>query len=370
MKELYRLKDLARLGCYALGALLLLAALSWCVPEYRAGDVPGQLYTIRHQELRDNNPLYTDLLLKSVKANGGYLVLGTSETNELPHGNYFDFLNADTTLDAGFSVIAGAGRTACTYFPLIQSNENVEHLKMIYYINPSYWCNKLAESNAEYFHRYVSTYVYGKANRPEDEDVERILRANLPNVRCSDRLVEPLAYCGNWIRRKYNQDLVFALDSSRLYGSLTFLDRGVANRRVQKGAVRPDSLRYNYSLNVSRDFDVNAYTLRAHPEAQYRYDELRTMVRLCRSRHIDIVYVLGPYNRLAFERVHPEEASKMQRVTEEVRRVLEDEGVAYVDCSALSAEPGAFADWQHHNSYGAYLIYQKIRDYVLEKEIR
>ena len=70
------------------------------IPTYHALECPeweGQLYTIRHQELRDNNQLYIGFLLKSVKRNGGYLVLGTSETNARPKGNYYDFLNADTT---------------------------------------------------------------------------------------------------------------------------------------------------------------------------------------------------------------------------------------------------------------------------------
>jgi hypothetical protein len=51
-------------------------------------------------------------------------------------------------------------------------------------------------------------------------------------------------------------------------------------------------------------------------------------------------------------------------------RVLDEEGAAYIDCTCLSTVPGVFEDWQHHTSYGAFLIYQKIKDYVLEKESR
>ena len=51
-------------------------------------------------------------------------------------------------------------------------------------------------------------------------------------------------------------------------------------------------------------------------------------------------------------------------------RVLDEEGANYIDCTDLSTVPGVFEDWQHHTSYGAYLMYQKIKSYVLEKESR
>ena len=79
---MYRLKFLARIGLLVIAALVFWLLVAVCIPPFRAPECPeweGQLYTIRHQELRDNNPLYIDMLLKSVKRNGGWLVLGTSE---------------------------------------------------------------------------------------------------------------------------------------------------------------------------------------------------------------------------------------------------------------------------------------------------
>ncbi|MBO6081251.1 MAG: hypothetical protein J6P54_09850, partial [Bacteroidales bacterium] len=64
------------------------------------------------------------------------------------------------------------------------------------------------------------------------------------------------------------------------------------------------------------------------------------------------------------------ELPKMQQVSKNMLRVLEEEGADYIDCTDLSAEPGVFEDWQHHSSYGAFLIYQRIKSYVLEKEGR
>ena len=224
-------------------------------------------------------------------------------------------------------------------------------------------------SNADYFHRYVSITEYKKSNNPKNQDIDRILKANLRNVRWSDRVAEPMARVSDRIRRKYYQDLVFTLDSTQFYETLIWPDIRNITRKAQQHNP-PDSNRYNYSLNVSRKFDVNSYELRPHPEEQYRYDELRTMVRLCKERGVDIVFVVGPYNHVAFEKVHPEELAKMQQVPKNIISLLEEEHANYINCSDLSTVPGAFEDWQHPNSYGAYLIYQKIRDYVLEKENR
>ena len=369
MKEVYRLKNLARIGVVALAAVVFWLLVAVCIPTFRAPKTNGQLYTIRHQDLRDNNPLYTDLLLQSIKKNGGYLVLGTSESNGRAKGNYYDFLNADTAIHCGFSVIAGAGRTTCTYFPLIQSNENVKGLKVIFFLNPSYGCNKLAASNADYFNRYVSYTAYKRANRPKNQDVAEILKTNKRQIFFMDRVGDFFGFHLDKLRRKYYQDLAFRLDDSDFFESIVWLDRAAIAAMPLNGTP-PDSSRYNYGLNVASGFDVHSYTLYPHPEDPYRSDELRTMIRLCKQRGVDVVFVAGPYNHIAFEKVHPSELPKMQQVSQNMLRVLNEESAEYIDCTDLSAVPGVFEDWQHHSSYGAFLIYQRIKSYVLEKEGR
>ena len=367
--QIYRTKSLSWIGAVVLAAFITWMVVACLIPTFCAPEPEKQLYTIRHQDLRDNNALYTDLLLKSVKANGGYLVLGTSETNARPKGNYYDFLNADTTLHCGFSVIAGAGRTSCTYFPLIQSNANVKGLKVIFFLNPSYGCGKLASSNVDYFSRYVSHTLYRQSNRPKNQDVDNILKVNKKQELLVDRVGDYFGSHIDKLRRKYYQDMRFRHDSAKFFGSLVWLDSARVAGLPQR-CDRPDSSRYNYRMNVGADFDVHSYTLWPHPEEPYRCDELRTMIRLCKERGVDVVFVAGPYNHIAFAQVHPAELPKIQQVSKNMLCVLDEEGATYIDCTDLSTVPGVFADWQHHTSYGAFLIYQKIRDYVLEKENR
>ena len=105
MKTLYRLRTLAWIGTVSIGALVFWLIVAWCIPSFHVETTGKQLYTIHHQDLRDDNRLYLDLFLNSIKQNNGYLMLGTSETNTLKDGNYYDFLNSDTDLSIRFSVI-------------------------------------------------------------------------------------------------------------------------------------------------------------------------------------------------------------------------------------------------------------------------
>lgn len=370
MKKLYQLKTLAYMGLVALvSVIVLLLIMPLCVPKFQMEKVGGQLYCIRLQELRDNDPLYTDLFLKNIKENNGYLILGTSESNSKPHGNYADFLNGDTTLNCGFSVISAAGKTSSTYFPLIQSNENVEGLKLIYYINPSYWCNKLARSSADYFHRYTSYTCYKKANTPKDEQVDHILQVNLKNARPSERVGDFLSFYTDRLRRTFYQDIRLKRHPEKFYDKLTWLaEKSHYQSYSFYGQI--DSAHYNFDLNVAADFDIHKFTFTVDTASTYRYDELKAMISLCKKHHVDVTFVIGPYNAVAFEKVHPSELPHLEKVCQQIQQILETENVPYVNAVDISTVPGTFDDWQHHSSYGAYLIYQKIKDYVLEKENR
>lgn len=368
MKDMYRIKSMARIGVWVVAALLFWLLFPLCIPTFHAEVPDRQVYSIRHQELRDNNPLYTDLFLKSIKSHNGYLILGTSESNDRPKGNYYNFLNADTSILSGFSLVAGAGRTACTYFPLIQSNDNVSGLKVIYYINPAYWCGKLAPNSADYFQRYLSYTVYKKANRPKRKDVEDILNKNLQNTQFVDRASDFLAYYVDRWRRKFYQDMAFNLDDSKFKNGVSWLYP--KNPNALKTLAPPDTSQYDYAFNIVKSFDIHSYTMHPNVQETYRFDELRTMVRLCKSRKVDVTYVVGPYNKVAYQQANPTELPYIQEIVDNIRHLLEEEGVSYLDCTEFSSTPGFFADWQHHTSYGGYLLYQKMREYVLEKENR
>ena len=45
-----------------------------------------------------------------------------------------------------------------------------------------------------------------------------------------------------------------------------------------------------------------------------------------------------------------------------------NEEADFIDVTEVGNIPGSFIDNQHHSSYGAYLIYQKIKNHLHEKE--
>lgn len=365
--KMYRMKYMAFVGVAVLVALAFWLLVSLCIPEFKYQPSEKQLYTIRHQEMRDNNSLYTDQLLQSIKDNNGYLVLGTSESGYISGGNYFDFLNADTTIVPRFSVIAGAGRTACTYFPLIRGNDKVENLKMIYFVNPAYWCNKLSRSNEDYFMRYTSYAAMWSAGVGGSKNVDDVISTNRRNVVMSDLAADFMSYYFDKLRRKYYQDLVFYFDTAKFEQNLVWV-KSKDKFTCKIPASMPDSSKYNYKFNVDGSFDVNSYSLDAYPQERYRCVELRAMIEMCRERKVDITFVVGPYNRVAFEKANTSEGKEMQAVCDTILHIMKEENAKYIDATDISSVPGAFHDWQHHSSYGAFLIYQKIKDYVLEKE--
>jgi len=277
-------------------------------------------------------------------------------------------LNEDTSVHCSFSLVAGAGRTACTYFPLIQSNDNVCGLKVIYYINPAYWCGKLAPNSADYFHRYLYYTVYRQSNRPKRSDVDEILKRNLHDLQLVGLEDDFLAYYVDKWRRKFSQDLAFALDTSSYYEILYNVYPKDPN--MLKVLAPPDSSEYNYTTNTLNDFDIYDHIMHPKPRETYRFDELRTMVRLCKSRNVDVTFVVGPYNQIAYQQANPSELPYIQEIVDRIKQLLDEEGASYIDCSEFSDTPGFYADWQHHTSYGGYLLYQKMKEYVLEKENR
>lgn len=366
---MYQLKVLAWMGSVVLASVLAFLLLAWIIPPFKAPELDRQLYTIRHQELRDNNPLYTDLFLQSIKQNNGYLVLGTSESNDLAKGNYYDFLNADTSLDIGFSVVAGAGRTPCTYFPLIQSNDNVRGLKVLFFINPRYWCEPYARSNKQYFSRYVSTAEYKRANHPKNKRVDDILKVNRSHISLVIRIGDRAALFLDWVRRKYYQDLVFNLKPDQFSKSLHFLwKKKCLNEYPDFGKL--DSTQYDFEHNVAKGYDINESLFDVDTSVTYRYDELRAMISVCKEHGVDITFVVGPYNKLAFEKTCPDEIPLLDEICHNIMGLCQQENVPFIDATDLSDTPGVFKDTQHHSSYGAYFIYLKIKNYVLEKENR
>jgi len=56
-----------------------------------------------------------------------------------------------------------------------------------------------------------------------------------------------------------------------------------------------------------------------------------------------------------------------ERTVAQIKELLEAENAPFVDASDISGLPGTFDDHQHHSSYGAWLIYKKIKSFLNEE---
>ena len=121
---------------------------------------------------------------------------------------------------------------------------------------------------------------------------------------------------------------------------------------------------------MAKGYNASENLFAVDTAASYRYDELRAMISVCKEHGVDITFVVGPYNKIVFEKLSPEEVPLLGEVCRQIIDICRQENVPYIDATDISSVPGAFQDCQHHSSYGAYLIYLKIKNYVLEKENR
>lgn len=368
MKQMKTLKFWAQVGVWV---LLLLPLLLVCglllIPKYTPNAPQEQIFTIRFSDLRTENELYVNQFLNSIKNNDGYLVIGTSETTKRKNGNYYDFLNADPEVPCSFSYISGAGKTACTYFSLLVNNENFENLKIIYFVNPIYWTNKLANSNLDYFSRYTSYTPYMKADR--SVDLSYFIKVNQKNARPWVKVTDFLSFYADKCRQRYYQDLRFNINSAAFEDSFPRIPREIDLQHLTFYRDL-DSACYDFERNMARDAHFDSGDFDVYPDAEYRYEELRKMIEICKLRHVEIVFVLGPVNELGFAKADPKQLPGLLQVQDNVRQLFENAGVDFIDATDVGKVSGAFLDGQHHNSYGAFLISKKIKNYVLEKNNR
>ena len=93
----------------------------------------------------------------------------------------------------------------------------------------------------------------------------------------------------------------------------------------------------------------------------YRFRELKSFISLCKELKIDVTYVVCPYNERFISNYSPESLGGYENVMKQIKQVLELENSSYVDASDISGLAGTFNDHQHYSSYGAFLIYQKLK---------
>jgi hypothetical protein len=295
--------------------------------------------------------------------------MGTSESGKLTEGNYYDFLNNDPELGPKFSVLAGAGRTCGHYMPLFAANAQiVSGLQIIYLINPVYWGTNLQKPDFDYWTRYVD---YGFANSVLK--TKQLPLKTKQTIQSYNNTLNPANKALYWIASQlyqlhatFKNDLSHRLFSAMYYKNLMFVNSDHAlNPLVFPVKASPT---IDTAWNVEHEFLGAKWMSEINETSTFRYLELSGFIDLTKLLGIKPVFVLCPYNELFIKHYNEPALAGYQSTTKKIKNLLEDAGCTVVDGTTIGSIPGTFIDNQHISSYGAYLVYKRIKTTIHERE--
>ena len=357
MKRSGEIRSEANRGGFLLAVLCFSMAVGWwAVPEYApTAPADAPLKAVNGLAWRHDDAADVAYFLGSLRDHGGVLCLGTSETTGMPGGNWPDFLNA---VEAKHAVMAGAGRTAGVYLPVLARHANeIKGLRVIYYINPVYWNVEHGPVNGTYWNRYVdASLLRGCDSLPAE--IRRPIEDGWLALSFAERW-NP----SGWLRagrKGWFKDVRRWIRPTEFTATFSAVDAWEA-----AVPTAPDSL-FDPARGVHRDFHHAEWFKPVSREAaviEARTAELTGFIAACGRWGIEATFVLGPYNA-PFIRAHAADAEvDYAKLQAHLAQILDDRGVRWIDTRNIGHIPGAFRDHQHLSSFGAALIAQRILEH-------
>jgi len=372
IQSFYKTKNLANNGVFICLSLVLLLSFGYLIPNFSSTRFDEQVYSLNGFNTKHNDHSEVSLFFQSIKENDGFLVLGTSETTSLENGNYYDFLNADEEInESAFSVLAGAGRTCGTHIPILLHHKNeLEGLKLIYFINPVYWRTDLCEPNLNYFNRYCNYAMCNSLNLSSEEraDFYALVKTYSDEINLFDKGIAYLEQGLRSARRNYFHDLRYKLFPEEYTSQFNFVSsvKRDYSGSLEYGKFNPNLIDSSY--NISKNFIEKNWFKPINSSENFRYVELNAFIKLCNQTGIEATYIIGPYNELFIKKHAEKDLEDYKKTSQSIKQLLTENKADFVDATDVSPVLGAFDDHQHHSSYGAYLIYQKIKSHFYEEK--
>lgn len=370
LASIYKTKTLSEYGRFILIALACVLILgNIFIPDYTVQNVGSQVIKLKGKHFKyDDNPHVREFI-RSVSSRDGYICLGTSESTTLRDGNYYEFLDQDTSYDTRFSILGGAGRSCGLHMPmLLNHKEEVAGLKLIYFINPVYWRSELNGFDKGYWTRYVNYSAYLKTLKQDENDLfAGISEQYSDKLNIGEKFLYSTAYLLRKIRKPFFQDLRYFLFPGDYPKDLAYLaqEKQGFGQFAYFGQI--DTTYLDTSWNVSHEF-MNRTWLNPMVDNDYRTQELKAFIELSEALGAEVTYILGPVNDIYIKKYHPPYREGYQNTLNNLRDVLQAEKADWIDLTHIGSVPGSFIDNQHHSSYGAYLIYRELKQHLYEKE--
>ncbi len=370
IKSFYKTKSLMKNGFFITTSAISLLLIGFFIPDFTPADINRQIYTLNGFNTKYNDNTELSEFYKSIKKNNGFLILGTSETTDINGGNYFDFLNNDPDIDdSKFSVLAGAGRTCGIHIPLfLHHKSEVNSLKVIYFINPVYWRTDLCEVNMEYWNRYSNYKVCSELTLSQEESYTffKPVTSYTDNLNWFMKASQYTEQTLRLARKNYFNNLRYHLYPDEYASQFKYVSSSKYDYTNDSNFGNPNLALIDTTWNISKSFKDKNWFKPINTSSQYRYEELTSFIKLCENLNVQTTFIIGPYNEQFIKQHEPNSLAGYKTTTQNIKQLLIDNNVNYIDATNISPVIGAFHDHQHHSSYGAYLIYLKIKQHFYE----
>lgn len=355
--KFYNIQNLSDLGRFSAVALVLLLVLGMFIPEYVVTNVSGQLKTANGEQLKYIDQPISGMFLESIRNANGVLCLGTSESTPIESGNYYDFLNADSSITTDFSVLAGAGRTCGNYMALFEENrEVVEGLKVLYQINPVYWRTDLAQPNKTYTKRYSSLL------KLSDLEADYLSINNTLNAFSTVQKWQLFAAeVLRKLKRNYFQNLQHWLEPNSFFKGLKYTNQNIPKTNELFAKMQEQTLKIDTATGCLNQFSHYEWFKPIDTLATYRTQELLDFITLCKALKIELTCVITPVNHTFIQFYQPKALNAYQHQVAEIQTILKNQNVPFVTTDSISLDSKAFIDHQHYSSHGAYRIYKALK---------
>jgi hypothetical protein len=372
IKSLFKTKNLWRNGLFITVSGISLLILGYFIPDYKSGNIKQQIFTLNGFNTKHNDKTEVSDFYQSIKKNDGFLVMGTSETGKIDGGNYYDFLNNDKELVSNkFSILAGAGRTCGIHIPLLlHHKEELDSLKIIYFINPVYWRKDLCDVSLEYWNRYNNYKMSNNFNLSLN-DKDRFLKPVIAYNKKLNWFKKAVLYLEQSLRsarRNYFHKLRYNLYPEEYSSQFSFIPTTKIDYSKDPIYRKSNIENIDSVWNISKSFTHKEWFKPINKTSKYRYEELTSFLNLCQKIGIQATFIVGPYNERFIKEYDLNSLPDYKEVTENIKQLLTNNNADFIDATDISPVVGAFNDHQHHSSFGAYLIYLKIKHHLYEKE--
>jgi len=372
------LKEVGKTGALALSILALFGvfALLTLRPTGDMMALPknaGQSFLTVDAGHVKNEHAYFHEFMKRIRNNEDYLVLGTSESGYLDGYNYWELLNADSTLEDQFSVLYGAGRFCERYIPSMINNPEIwRRQKLLVVINPVYWRDGLSRFSLEYHERYMNEGEVRKARSisKRKEDIDLLFGGSGVGLMKSQMNV-----ANNWIDNNIHElyygrlHHFFGLEEENIAHFTPHSPRTGLRARTTTELLEAAKSEVLEDFNCTQEFISTGDYLMTELflNSNYRNTALDYFLELCQELNIKPTFVIGPYNKILTEKNGQEEiADQYTQLYTSLKSTFDAAGFPYIDASEISEVPHSFIDKQHHSKYGGFLLYKIIKSQLYE----